>query len=131
MTSIGPGLPFNAARAYGLTGPAGGTGPKSIPSRPAADAGPSAASRPSATSETFAPSAVRAPEHIEPAVAPNAALAARLERLVGGRVPGRVDFTGSAPTASRGDVLPLYTRAADKVEASVAVRLGSSLDLRG
>jgi len=131
MTSIGPGLPFNAARAYGLTGPPGGAGPRSIPGRPSGDAGPAPTARPTATDPTFAPSATTAAGRIEPANAPNAALATRLERLVGGRVSGRVDFTGSAPTASRGDVLPLYTRAADKVEASVAVRLGSALDLRG
>lgn len=124
MTSIGPGMPLIAARAYGLSGPA--TSGRPTPGRLAEPA-----SRAADVRESFRPGAVAGSIRVEPSRDPGPAAASRLERLVGGRVAGGVDFTGSAPTASRGDVLPLYTRAADKVEASVAVRLGSTLDLRG
>jgi hypothetical protein len=133
MTTIGPGLPFNAARAYGLTGP--GAGARPFPGRGPAEAptaGPVAApARPGDVRQTTATAPTAPALQIDPSRGLEPAASARISQLVGGRVPGRVDFTGSAPTASRGDVLPLYTRAADKVEASVAVRLGSALDLRG
>lgn len=57
--------------------------------------------------------------------------AAPAERLVAARVqpPAKPDLE-TPPPASAG-ALPLYTRAADKVEASVAVQLGRTLDLKG
>lgn len=133
MTSIGPGLPFNAARAYGLTGP--GSAARPFPGRGQA-LGPvsdqvSAPARPGDVRQTTATAPTDAAFRVDPSRGLEPAASDRIAQLVGGRVPGRVDFTGSAPTASPRDVLPLYTRAADKVEASVAVRLGSALDLRG
>jgi hypothetical protein len=128
MSSIGPGLPLIAARAYGLTGPSFGLrsdGGRASAGSIGAPVGPAVAK------ETFRPGSIATGIRVEPARDPAPAATSRLDRLVGGRVAGAVDFSGSAPTASRGDVLPLYTRAADKVEASVAVRLGSTLDLRG
>ncbi len=132
MNVSGSGLPLHVARAYGMTGPSA----PARPTAPAAPGRPDAPTRPNPVRETFAPSAAAAPTaatalRIDPATPASPAATERIGRLVGGRVAGAVDFSGSAPTASRGDVLPLYTRAADKVEASVAVRLGGSLDVRG
>ncbi len=54
------------------------------------------------------------------------------ERLIGGRVPGSADPGAAAtPTAPGGEVFQLYTRAADKIEAAVAVQLGRSIDVTG
>lgn len=56
----------------------------------------------------------------------------RAERLIGGRVPGSADPGAAAtPTAPGGEVFQLYTRAADKIEAAVAVQLGRSIDVTG
>ena len=51
--------------------------------------------------------------------------------LVGGRVDKPVDFTGSSPASTTPGVLQLYNRAADKVEAAIAVQIGRQLDVRG
>jgi hypothetical protein len=53
--------------------------------------------------------------------------------LVAGRVRGGVDFeTRSSANASvPPQVLSIYRRAADKVEAAVAVEVGRIIDLRG
>lgn len=50
-------------------------------------------------------------------------------RLIAGHVPGGVDFRGSVPV--QGASLQLYSRAADKVEAAVAVNLGRRIDISG
>ena len=53
-------------------------------------------------------------------------------RLIGGYVPGSADPGAAAtPTAPGGEVFQLYTRAADKIEAAVAVQLGRSIDVTG
>ena len=52
--------------------------------------------------------------------------------LLAGRVSGPVDFDATTgPAKASSEVLPLYTRAADKVEAAVAVQIGRSLDVKG
>ena len=54
------------------------------------------------------------------------------QRLIGGRVPGSADPGAAAtPTAPGGEIFQLYTRAADKIEAAVAVQLGRSIDVTG
>ena len=50
--------------------------------------------------------------------------------LVAGRVAGTVDFDATQ-TRERSDVLQLYNRAADRVEAAVAVQVGRALDVKG
>lgn len=53
-----------------------------------------------------------------------------LRALIAGRAPGGVDFNQSAPVQQLNPaVLPMYTRAADKIEAATAIQLGQSLDL--
>lgn len=60
-----------------------------------------------------------------------------LRSLIAAKVSGSVTFdaAGTTPAAVRstGDIpsLPLYTRAADRIEAAVAVNLGRTIDLRG
>lgn len=67
---------------------------------------------------------------------PAGSTAAPFEKLVGGTVQGPVNFDSpQAITAARAahetTVLPMYTRAADRVEAAVAVQLGRTIDLKG
>ncbi|MGD9688810.1 MAG: hypothetical protein AB7K52_02375 [Phycisphaerales bacterium] len=52
-----------------------------------------------------------------------------IDLLVGGVVPGSVDFRGANP-APRG-ALPFYSRPGDANEAATAIRLGRSLDVEG
>jgi hypothetical protein len=57
-----------------------------------------------------------------------------IRQLIAGAVTGKVDFSaapGATKPASQQQVLQLYTRAADKVEAAVAVHVGRTLDVRG
>lgn len=122
-------FPLNAARAYevrarGAMAPAPPNGVRVGPVGAPTTVGRAA--------DVAKISGATAPTAVAPASPnrPGAEASARIGRLVAGRVPGAVDFTGSAPTAGESDVLPMYTRAADKVEASVSVRIGSSLDLR-
>ena len=63
---------------------------------------------------------------VQPPQAPAAA-----ERLVAARVEKPVQVDLESPPPIEAGTLPLYTRTADKVEASVAVQLGRSVDLRG
>jgi hypothetical protein len=56
---------------------------------------------------------------------------ANAERLVAGRVEKPVDVDLDSPPSIEAGTLPLYTRAADKVEVSVAVQLGRTVDLTG
>jgi hypothetical protein len=51
--------------------------------------------------------------------------------LVAGRVDGPLAYEGGRSPVAEGSPLQLYTRAADKVEAAVAVRLGRAIDVRG
>ena len=56
--------------------------------------------------------------------------------LVAARVSQPVNFEAAAADVSRSGpaathVLQMYTRAADRIEAAVAVQIGRSIDLRG
>lgn len=50
--------------------------------------------------------------------------------LVAGRAGQPIDFGGRLATPNA-DVLPLYTRAADKVEAAVSIQVGRQIDVTG
>ncbi len=52
-----------------------------------------------------------------------------IDRLIGGVVAGKVDFSGPAPRPAAGEPFPLYRRPGDMNEAATAVRLGRSLDI--
>ena len=104
---IGGTLPPHIAQAYGIRS-----------SAPAARARSGEAASPVARIEprdTYEPSATSG-----------------AHRLVAGKVDRPLEFDGAnvAPVRSA-DVLPLYTRAADKIEAAVGVHLGRSLDVNG
>jgi hypothetical protein len=57
------------------------------------------------------------------------------EKLIAGRVPGGVEFntprTAGPTSLVPATVLPLYTRAADRVEAAIGVHVGRTIDVRG
>lgn len=98
-------LSLHAARAYGVfPGHAAGT------------------SRGAAPDSTGAIAPVHAASHTS---------VRDVRAIVGGRVPGGVEFERpSIPPASL-QGLSLYTRAADRVEAATGISLGRSLDVRG
>jgi hypothetical protein len=104
---INGSFPINVARAYGVT-PVRTPAP-ALPAQGAAHAEPTMD--------------VAAPRPIDP----------NLQRLVGGRVDGSVELTSGPDPAHRADearragVYPLYTRAADRIEAAVGVELGTKL----
>lgn len=55
-----------------------------------------------------------------------------INRLVGGTVDAPIRFDGAATAVPEaGGALPLYTRAADKIEATVAVNVGRAIDITG
>ena len=54
----------------------------------------------------------------------------RASSLVAARVDKPVDFK-AAPVQSPSNVLQLYNRAADRVEAAVAIQVGRELDVTG
>jgi hypothetical protein len=102
---IGGSLPFHIARAYGVAG------------RPPA---------PGAQD-------VNKPSQATPVAQPAQANGAAAQRLVAGSVSAPIDFDApSLPSRpADGPTLQLYTRAADKIEAAVAVRVGRMLDVQG
>jgi hypothetical protein len=51
--------------------------------------------------------------------------------LVAGRVAKGVDFNAPAAPMAGGNVLQLYNRAADRVEAAVSIQIGKQLDVKG
>jgi len=102
---IPPEITVQAARAYGLARP--GSSPEAAPVTPL---------RPTPPMRTA--DEPRGDHHVG--------------RLIGGHVAGSADPGAAAtPTASGGEVFQLYSRAADKIEAAVAVQLGQSIDVRG
>jgi hypothetical protein len=54
-----------------------------------------------------------------------------VRQLVAGQVSGPVDFASASTPISPAGPYQLYTRAADKIEAAVAVRTGQAIDLKG
>jgi len=116
MQVTGP-IPFHAARAYGMSRPAGAATPP-LANKAAATASPANLAHPSVSGATD----TRAAAGIDTATAPVNG------RLIAGQVPGGVNFSGAIPT--QGTSLALYTRAADRVEAATAISIGRSLDLR-
>ncbi len=103
---IGDSIPMHIARAYGLPQgqPVGKTGVLQPPT--------SIRAVPSDSFETQQPD--------------------KISQLIAGRVSESVNFNSSLPTTpSTADSYPLYTRAADKIEAVTGVQLGRALDITG
>lgn len=67
----------------------------------------------------------------QPAPASSTVASAAADRLIAGAVSGKVDFNQATPIQPAAPALQLYTRAADKVEAATAIRIGQSIDIRG
>src|SRR5690606_29760601 len=56
-----------------------------------------------------------------------------VQQLIAGKVSQPVDFNAAPPArpaAAQAQVFQLYTRAADRIEAAVAVQLGRTLDVK-
>ena len=99
-----------------------------------ADLLPSAAMEISGSIPMSAPIAARA---VQPAALPIAAPShppepsAGIKALVAGTVRGRVDFDAVPQAPTRPEhAFPLYTRAADALEAAVGVEVGRTIDVR-
>jgi hypothetical protein len=56
--------------------------------------------------------------------------APKVSQLVAGQVAGPVDFNAAPKPVGAAEVLQLYTRSADRVEAAVAVQIGRQIDLK-
>ncbi len=96
---IGNGIPSHVARAYGVAQPGRA---RAVPPM-----SPPAASVPARRAQSNAPP----------------------EDLIAGIVRQPVEFeTPTAPSPTLGSSFPLYTRAADKVEAAVGVQVGRVID---
>jgi len=54
-----------------------------------------------------------------------------IRQLLAGNVSGPVDFASASTPTSPAGPYQLYTRAADKIEAAVAVRIGRAIDVKG
>src|SRR5689334_3090383 len=107
ITGSTSSLPLNIAKAYGV--------------KPAAVAKPADNTSPIAS---IAPA--RNPDSFQAGSAANPLVAARVSRPV--------SFDGATaprPPSNPSPVLPMYTRAADKMEAAVAVQIGRTLDVTG
>ena len=104
INGINGSFPIHAYKAYGVT-----------PGTPA-------------TSQPAAPTAPITNSQRPDAYEPTSAVS----QLVAGRVSQPINFDSnlnSAPQAGPAQVLQLYTRAADKVEAAVSVQIGKSIDV--
>lgn len=101
-------LPMHIARAYGVT-----TTPRAAAPKPAESSPPVQAVRAADTHDAGQPSTI--------------------DQLVAGRVSQAVDFnTATMPRpATASEPFQLYTRAADKIEAAIAVTVGQSIDVTG
>ncbi len=100
-SSTPPTLPFHAARAYGVQPPVQPV--RTTPASPVSEAAPVASSR----------GVERTPA---------------MERLVGGVVPGGVEFDGAQPGV-KGAGLLFYTNPADTNAAVTNVNLGRGIDV--
>lgn len=118
MDIRGP-IPFHVARAYGV--------------QPALNAARIGAARPApGVTGTTGPSVVRQVDATGDLSRVEGVTRSRgLDRLVGGTVNRPIAFDGAATTQPGAGSLPMYTRAADKIEAAVAVNLGRMLDVQG
>lgn len=104
---IGGSFPIHIARAYG--------------------AAPTHSSAPGTPIKAGAP-----PSRPDQAPNDSAPPVRSIDTLIAGQVNQSVDFDiASTPVNPAGNALPLYTRAADKIEAATGVLLGRSLDIRG
>jgi hypothetical protein len=101
---IGSSFPIHIARAYGVT--------------PAKRAEP--------TAKIGAAAPVRQAERTEAHETSE-----NVRQLVAGNVRGPVDFASASTPTSPAGPYQLYTRAADRIEAAVAVRIGSEIDVKG
>jgi hypothetical protein len=105
---IDSSLPMQIARAYGVTA-----------TRPASGARPA--------EQTSPVRAVRSVDAYEPT-----GRTTSISQLLAGKVSQAVDFdTSTLPRPGPAEPFQLYTRAADKIEAAVAVQVGRALDVRG
>jgi hypothetical protein len=122
MSNISPttgSIPFHIAKAYGAQSP----------------------QRTGGAQQTQQAGAIKSSEGLEGVGGPSAKLPTAAQKLVGARVPGKVDFSGDAPVQSAGggggagnlaaSALPLYRHPADKNAAATAVSIGRSLDVTG
>ncbi|MHC5115359.1 MAG: hypothetical protein ACYTGP_13130 [Planctomycetota bacterium] len=78
-----------------------------------------------------APRAPRPAPAATPALQVGAPRPPALDRLVAARTTAPIEFDAASTPASSADSLPLYDRAADRVEAAVAVQVGRTIDVRG
>ncbi len=128
MQISGSHIPMSAMQAYGLKKPAA-----PAQTAPLASAKPvTTAQRAEQMRDVAVIGSIRpaAPTTATSATAP----AGKLQSLIGAKVPGAVSFDAAAsPAQPKGPApsLPLYTRAADRIEAAVAVNIGRAIDLRG
>lgn len=113
--SIPPTNPFHIARAYGVQPSA--QVPRTQATGPASAA--AAQVSPVADGNSIGSSG------------PAAKLPSAAQKLVGARVPGKVDFSGATPMPSAGPTLSMYRHPADKNAAATAVSVGRSLDVKG
>lgn len=56
---------------------------------------------------------------------------AATDALIAGRVDKPVEFNATSAPATTGNVFQMYNRAADRIEAAVAVQMGRQLDVQG
>lgn len=101
---ISSSFPIHIARAYGVT-----------PANRAAPIAHAGAAAPVQRAQSAA--ADQASENVQ--------------QLVAGKVSGPVDFASASTPTSPAGPYQLYTRAADKIEAAVAVRTGQAIDVKG
>ena len=106
IRGVNHALSFQMAKAYGV----------------------SAARQPMPINSPTPPLRAQQPDSFEPA--------SSAQRLVAGKVAQPVNFDPAASVANNGSasvapVYQMYTRAADKIEAAVAVQIGRAIDLRG
>lgn len=125
MQISGSHIPFGAMQAYGLKKPAAPTQAAPVAdTKPVKTAQRAEQMRDVAVIGSIRPAAATAPT--------SAASAPKLQSLIGAKVPGNVSFDakGNAQAATAPS-LQLYTRAADRIEAAVAINVGRAIDLRG
>ena len=109
-------IPFRLAQAYGVAAPT-----KPAPTGPI-QTQPAAAPQTTHITQTAAISRPTVGGDID-------ANAARVTRLIGAVVPGKVDFSGDTPRQESS--LPLYRHPADKNTAATGVQVGRVVDLTG